>query len=69
MQLTAKIIEPDVEARRSLVKSFDYYGVGYNIVGDQVQINFEGQQHQAYIFAELMRLCEISRCTSFLMKG
>lgn len=69
MTLQAKIIEPDIEARRSLTKSFRYYNVPHTICGEQVQINFEGEQHQAYIFAELMRICETSRCTSFIMKG
>lgn len=65
MKLQAKIIEEDVEKRRAILKAFNYYGVSFNLYDDQISIDFSGNKQQTYIFAELIRICEDSRCTSF----
>lgn len=65
MKLQAKLIEKDDEKRRAILKAFQYYGVSFNVYDDQIQVNFTGHQHQAYIFAELIKICEDCRCTSF----
>lgn len=65
MKLQAKIIEKDEEKRHAILKAFQYYGVSFNMYDDQILIDFSGDQHQTYIFAELIKICEDSRCTSF----
>lgn len=65
MKLQAKLIEKDDEKRQAILKAFQYYGVSFNVYDDQIQVNFTGHQHQAYIFAELIKICEDCRCTSF----
>lgn len=65
MKLQAKLIEKDKDKRHALVKAFQYYGVSFVICEDQIEVNFTGHQHQAYIFAELIKICEDCRCTSF----
>lgn len=68
LKLTAKIIEPDEARMAGVLKSLSRWDVDVKRLGEQVQVSFTGGENDTKTFAELMRICEVCKCTMFRLQ-
>lgn len=69
LELQAKIVEEDDKKRDDIIKSLGRFEkVIIRVVNDQIQIIFEGGEKEIGAFAEIMRICEISKCHMFRIR-